>query len=630
MRFYGVRTKGHYPRGVVFALIIVTCLGFLASFAWADDEDRRSLELYEGEPEVVSAHRSPRPASQTAENITVVTAQEIEALNAHTLADILDTIPGVQLEMDRTPGTSVNVEVQGSRYNHVLVLIDNVPINNLTANYPDIASVPVQMIERVEVVKGAASTSWGSALGGVVNVITKGPNTERPFSGLFSGSLGKRTTADTRGEITGTVDRIGYYLSGGYLHSDGLLPNNGLDQRNAYGKLHYDLPTRGTLTLSTMFTDGSSGQYSYKTATSDDAASQESHQYISTLSLLYPLDDHLTLQGSLHSRVGEQEVIGRRFTVSQLAKSKESSNGGSVSLSWLNELQRIVAGVDYDHAWARLGLSQTSVQRDLLNRSADRVGMYLNDIVTLGSFAIIPSVRYDRTGIGESLFTPSLGVTYALTENSVLRGYTSRGYSITSLNQEDATEKVWTSQVGFETGEIPYLWLKGTLFRNDTWNINDIQVIPNPNPSDGNPFITVDVKQRQLKQGFELELKTLPVWHTSFSTCYTFIDARDGDTHHVITQIPRNTVNVGIKYQDPSDLRILLTGRYIDWNGHERNGRYDDIIWNLHLAKKIPYSTHGSVEFFLSIRNLLNGDQYPNDRYKNAGTWGEAGVRCNF
>ncbi|WP_239027973.1 TonB-dependent receptor [Geomonas subterranea] len=133
--------------------------------AWSDD-DLSSVQLFNGgETELVSASRSPRPASQTAENITVITAEEIAALNAHTLPDILYAVTGIQLEINGTPGTNTNIEIQGSDFDHVLVLIDNVPINSLADNFPDPGSIPAQIIERIEIVKGAASSSWGSALG---------------------------------------------------------------------------------------------------------------------------------------------------------------------------------------------------------------------------------------------------------------------------------------------------------------------------------------------------------------------------------------------------------------------------------------------------------------------------------
>jgi vitamin B12 transporter len=612
-------------------LLAVLGLALLVSPARGEDEELRSLEVYNGaQTELVSANRSLRPASQTAENITVVTAREIEALNAHTLADILAGVNGIQLEMFRTPGTGVNIEIQGSNFNHVLVLIDDVPINNLGDNFPDIASIPAQMIERVEIVKGAASTTWGSALGGVINVITKSPLAERPFAGLVSGSLGRRITADARAEATGTLDRFGYYLSGGLLRSDGLQPNNGVNKRNVYGKLHYELPVHGGLTLSALYTDGSSGQTAF--APDDIKANQKGHQLVSTLSLQYPLADNLLLEASARVRDSFQSVTARVIsdnTVLGLNEDDELTAGGSLKLSWLNDLQRIVAGVDYDHEKLRVSSPLIQVESEQLKRSAERIGFYLNDTFTLGGLALIPSARYDHTGTGGDLFSPSFGLTYALTDNTVLRGYTSRGYSLTSLNRDNSTERVWTSQVGVESGDLPYLWLKGTFLRNDTWNIGVKVRNPAFDPNDPLSIPILTLKKRQLKQGFEVEARTLPVFNTSLSTGYTYIHATDGDSGAVIRGVPRHTVDFGVKYQDRG-LRALLTARYLDWNGHMQNGSYSAVIWDLHLGKTFQYSEHGSVELFLSVRNLFNGDQYLSEVYKNPGRWGEAGVRCNF
>jgi vitamin B12 transporter len=599
---------------VIMALLVLL---LLVSAARGDDEDLRSLEVFNGaKTELISSGRSLRPTSQTAENTTVVTSREIEALNAHTLADILVDVPGIQLEAVRTPGTAVNIEIQGSNFNHVLVLIDDVPLNNLGDNYPDIAAIPAQIIERVEIIKGAASTAWGSALGGVVNVITKSPQSERPFAGTVSGSLGSKTTADTRAEISGTRERFGYYLAGGNLRSDGLLANNMINKNTVYGKLHYEFPVRGGVTLTTLYTDVSSGIFA--SPERDVKQDQQGHQVFSTLSLQYPLADHFLLEATSRLRLSDQRLSAQALSDRSglgATQDDEVTGGGSLKLSWVSELQRIAAGVDYDHE--RLHVSNPLIQVDAeqLIRSAERVGVFLNDTFTLGDFAVTPSARYDHTGTGDDLFSPSFGVTYAVTENTVLRGYTSRGYSLTSLNRTDSTEKVWTSQVGVESGDIPYLWLKGTLFRNDTWNISD---------NGRNP----DIKNRQLKQGVEVEARTLPVWNTSLSAGYTFINATEKGS--VVHGVPRHTLDIGIKYQDRSSFRALLNGRYLDWNDHSQNGRYAAPVWDLHLGKGFSYSEHGSLEVFVSLRNLFNSGQYISDIFKNPGRWGEAGVRCSF
>jgi vitamin B12 transporter len=604
-------------RGLLVALV---GLSVHVSPAQAEEDELRSLELFNGaQMETVSVGRAPRPASQTAENVTVVTAKDIEALNAHTLADVLNLVPGVQLEFLRTPGTVTNIFIQGSNFNHILVLIDNVPINNLADNYPDLSSVTVQMIDRIEIVKGAASSSWGNALGGVINVITKNPQTERPVGGSSSVSGGKAATIDGRGEVTGTVHNLGYYLTGGKLRSDGLEPNNGVDLNHFYGKLRYDLPNQGFLVATGWISHNSQGQTQIPEAGIN--ANSDVTQYIATLSAQYPLTDRFTIDAMFRTRHLDSDVIYSAIsdgTPLQDTRDQEHSYGGVFKVSYLDDLQRLVAGVDYDSMWAHL--RQPLRPADLSKpNDDDRVGVYLNDTFTLGRFAITPSVRYDHSNISGNQFSPSFGITYALTDNSVLRGYTAKGYSITSLNRTGSVEDVWTSQVGVESADVPYLWLKGTLFRNETGDITRIN------------SLGVKSEQRQLKQGVEVEARTTPVFFTSLSLGYTYIDAKDRDTDAVLQNIPKHTLDLGVKYEDKHHLRLQLTGHYINWNlDTETDSKYRAIIWDLHLGKRFDVSETLSIELFGSIRNLFNGDQYDSSLFKNPSRWAEGGIRCTF
>ncbi|QWV95700.1 TonB-dependent receptor [Geomonas oryzisoli] len=592
-------------------MVLTVALCLLTVMPARSDDDLSSVELFNGAGgDPVSANRSPRPASQTAENITVVTADEIVALNAHTLPDIIYAVTGIQLEVISTPGTLTNIEIQGSDFDHVLVLIDNVPLNSLSDNFPDLASIPAQIIDRIEIVKGAASSAWGSALGGVINVITKVPQQDRPAGGTLAGSYGTRQTVDGRVEATGTVDRLGYYLFAGNLHSDGLRPNNQVDLGNLYGKLQYELPVRGTVTLTTLYTTRESGVLAVPYADIND----QKHELIASAALLLPLDNRLSLDAAVRTRQSTMEM----FTISapggvtlQSTRENDNSIGGSLKASWLGEWQLVVAGVDYDHVKVSLRGGRIAGEEA---KTADRAGIYLNDTFTVGNFAITPSARYDWTGFGGDRFSPSFGITYALSENSLLRGYTARGYSLTSLNRAESTEKVWTSQLGFESGDVPSLWLKATLFRNDTWDVisNDLGRL---------------AKTRQLKHGGEFELRTVPVFNTSLSTGYTYIHTEGGDGQ-MFQSVPKHTLKLGLRYRDPSRLQAQLIGNYIDWNATGSSNR--GVLWDLHVSKTFEYAEYTSFEVFGSLRNIFAGQQYVTDMYTNTGRWAEVGVRCHF
>src|ERR1700690_1214796 len=161
-----------------FGMLVLYMMLPALAFAEQSEEEKNFLLMYfkEEELEVVSSTRSLKSISHVAENISVVTAADIERMNAHSLAEVLNTVNGVQVQFSpTTPGNDATVFIQGSEQRHVTILIDGIIQNNLFSNQQDIGIIPVQMIERIEIIKGPASSAWGSALGGVINVITKNP-----------------------------------------------------------------------------------------------------------------------------------------------------------------------------------------------------------------------------------------------------------------------------------------------------------------------------------------------------------------------------------------------------------------------------------------------------------------------
>lgn len=99
---------------------------------------------------------------------------EIKQSNAQTVAELLETIPGVMVISTEGHAGSRKISIRGSQSNQVLILIDDVPVNNALSGEADLSLIPISMVERVDVIKGGASNQYGSgAIGGVVHVITK-------------------------------------------------------------------------------------------------------------------------------------------------------------------------------------------------------------------------------------------------------------------------------------------------------------------------------------------------------------------------------------------------------------------------------------------------------------------------
>ena len=113
-------------------LAIIACIS-TGRVASAQDRDPLDLLTEESEQTVTTGH-IPRPTSKIAENITVITADDITRINAHTLADVLQTVPGIQLDVVRTPGSSSFFNIQGEYNTQIMVMIDGVPQQNFNQN----------------------------------------------------------------------------------------------------------------------------------------------------------------------------------------------------------------------------------------------------------------------------------------------------------------------------------------------------------------------------------------------------------------------------------------------------------------------------------------------------------------
>ena len=599
---------------------------FLAGLgnAYAADEQQELLNLLTGPDEqVVTAVRSPRPISQIAENVSVVTRQQIEALNAHTVAEVLNTIPGIQFDRaGRTPGMWDSFTIQGAVTSHVLILIDGVGQNSGGLNFADLGFLPVQQIERIEIVKGGASAAWGQALGGVVNIVTKSPETDQPFRGATFSSIGDRFTTDQRAEVSGTLDRFGYYLSGGYLHSDGLLSNNGINENTIFGKLVYELPAKGNLTLTVSNINAQRGLEEVPPP-EDWHDNLSTRKFSSTLLFVYPLAEHLNLELLTHYAYFKEDTRWGFMTSPDLFQHmymKDTVWGAKGKLIWGDSRLNLTTGLDYEHDQVdnkETIIADPAAQYD---KGFNRYGVYANAALTFGPVTILPGIRYDRVDSDHNEVSYTFGATGRLTDKTVLRAYFARGYSrALAMLSNGAPQKGWTVQTGVETSEIPYVWFKGTLFYNDTWNMDTVFSNGLASPS-------------QVRQGFEIEGRTVPVYGFSLSAGYTLTDLRDKETRTRAERTPGDLLKLAVIYDNPAwGLHGILNGNYVWWNGLSSFRPEDrNFLWNLHLTQKLRPASELSPELFLSVWNLSITAQYQENHYSNAGRWLEGGVRFRF
>jgi len=620
---------------LLFAIMLPWVVSPCISVAEQTEEEKNFLLMYfkEDELQVVSSTRSLKPISRVAENMTVVTAADIERMNARSLAEVLNTINGVQVWFaPATPGNIATAFIQGSDQRHVLVLIDGIIQNSFSSNNSDIGLIPVQMIEKIEIIKGPASSTWGSALGGVINLITKNPP-DKGLHGTASISYGSSNTEDYCAEISGKTGDLGLYLTAGGIHSDGLRFGSSVLNNNIYGKLTYAVLPSTDISSSLFYLKSHRDRGDFREF--DEKDTDRTEQYFGTISLTSRLTHNLLFDMLAYAQRARQNIFYNVLSTGDLftaAVNDERNYGGSAKIVWKLNEQTIVLGSDYNDGTVKSNFLLDGKQR------LTRWALFVNDTITLGDFAITPGVRYEDTNQNGNFLSPSIGATYMLTKKTILRATFTRGFNIPALadtfgsgvgiypNPNLKVERVMSYQVGAESGELKYVWVKFSLFRHD---LKDVLAFVD---TDGDGLVDKTVNQgRQRRQGFEVEIRTVPVCNTTFSAGTTYISARDREMDTVILTIPKYTYDVALTYEDNKSFKAQLKGRYVWWNtGDYHNSEYSNFILDLNMIKTIYKNRDRKIEAFLTAHKLLNANQYMIDWYRNAGRWAEGGLRYKF
>ncbi|TAL65048.1 MAG: TonB-dependent receptor, partial [Burkholderiaceae bacterium] len=105
---------------------------------------------------------------------TLITRADIDRAQTPDLLSLLSTVAGVQIAQTGGMGSSSSIFIRGANANHTLVLVDGVPINNVTLGTATLENFPLANVDHIEIVRGNVSAIYGSAaLGGVIQIFTR-------------------------------------------------------------------------------------------------------------------------------------------------------------------------------------------------------------------------------------------------------------------------------------------------------------------------------------------------------------------------------------------------------------------------------------------------------------------------
>lgn len=213
---------------------------------------------------VVTATRTPRPVGEVIADMRVIDAETIARAGALSFTELLQMHGGVEINSTGGPGQPSGLFLRGTNTAHVLLLVDGMRINSSTAGSNALEHLPLAQIERIEILRGPASSLYGAdAIGGVIQVFTKqGPRTQASLGagrwGTREASLGLgRTFGATRLSLQAAAQRTKAFSATNEANTFSFNPDDdGYRNVNLGLSAEHDLATGHTLALRALTARG--------------------------------------------------------------------------------------------------------------------------------------------------------------------------------------------------------------------------------------------------------------------------------------------------------------------------------------------------------------------------------------
>ncbi|MBC7187140.1 MAG: TonB-dependent receptor [Calditrichaeota bacterium] len=457
----------------------------------------------EFDPIVVVAGKAQQQLDQAAVSISVVSARDIQRRSATNLIEALETAPGVNFI-----GEQINIRGStGYTFgagNKVLLLLDGVPVYASDTGQFNWDMLPPLDIEQIEVLKGAGSTLWGaSALGGVVNVITKSPSPAGQL--LFSWTAGKYdrpyydewrwTDPDrlhyTREDVSysRSFGPLGLRLSAGRFMSTGYTQLGDFQKYNLTGRADYRFRNNVRWTLYAAYSyikrgffvqwKGQNDPYEVDEANLGNRAA--TNQLACYAKVVVPFSARVAVhvRGSL-----VRTLMGNQFGP-EANFNPAWGQGFELQADWLpHDRHTITGGVQYQH--------DAGSTKYFGSHRGFFVGPYVQDEWRVrDNLRLTGGLRYDRYqiigGLKEDLFSPRLGVNWQPWANTSLRASVGSGFRAATIveryleltvmnfkikaNPGIRAERSWAYDLGFRQYLTRDWNVDVSFFDNEYWDM---------------------------------------------------------------------------------------------------------------------------------------------------------------
>lgn len=213
-------------------------------------------------PIIVTATRTAQTADDSLASVTVITEEQIKQQQPNDLRDLLASISGIDMTNSGGIGKATSMFMRGTSSSHVLVMIDGIKVGSATSGNIAFQHIPVNQIERIEIVRGPRSSLYGSeAIGGVIQIFTKKGKAEEQAN--IEIGYGSFATNKISAGVSGKSGKTTYSINANHLKTNGFnakddteTDNDGYNNNSVAFNFSHEINKSSSLQLNTMRASG--------------------------------------------------------------------------------------------------------------------------------------------------------------------------------------------------------------------------------------------------------------------------------------------------------------------------------------------------------------------------------------
>lgn len=577
----------------VFTLLLVATSSIIAQ----QTQTRQELDTV-----LIKSTRIDIPFKENARTIQIITADIIKKSAATNVAELLQQVAGVDIRRRGTAGSQADLYIRGGGFDQTLLLIDGIKMDDAQTGHHTLnAALPIEVIERIEIVKGPAARIFGqNAFNGAINIVTKKKLNSTVSANIEAGSFGQLNGSVTFGKETENTTIIAHI---GTLTSDGYRINSDYENYNYFFKGTFNKQKQPINVIATFFDRKFGAQNFYTPPSFGLNEYEETQNSLLGISTTFQ-SEKFKITPRLYWRRGQDIFLLQRDNPSFYRNLHITNKvGAEANASYTSSLGITGFGLD---------ISRVSISSNNLgDRNRTMVNLFLEHRFKTGNFDITPGVAVTYFSDFKFHAFPGLDIGYKVSDN--LKAYGNIGYTYriptyTDLYYNDSSttgnpnlkpEEALAQELGLKYNTNNF-YATVSVFNRDADNLIDF-IRPNTTATkfEATNIAEVNTKGFEFDANYTFKIKD---YNQSLAVGYTFLEDNIKDQDRDLSRYRLNT----LKHHFTTRLRTQLfknVSQNIIYKHAERTDGQSYNVWDASIIFNF-----NKFDFTVTANNIFNAE----------------------